>query len=189
MIRRTTPAPVFSKDPVAVLNHVKELPPPGRLFGESVATKAVSLAVGAVLAAFTVAVFVPSVTLATVRASPAGVIDSGAMLPFVQLGGDVATVPMSTACFPRLGFVPLSPDDRIRSQVVPLNAMLYDSALTVPADGASSASAEIPSDSKRSHVVPFQTIMNACVGTAFVGLACAVAGGVVASHAHSARGV
>ena len=61
IIRRTTPAPVFSKDPVAVLNHVKELPPHGRLFGESVATKAVSLAVGAVLAAFTAAVFVPSV--------------------------------------------------------------------------------------------------------------------------------
>jgi hypothetical protein len=61
MIRRTTPAPVFSKDPVAVLNHVKELPPPGRLFGESVTTEAVSLAVGAVLAAFTAAVFVPSV--------------------------------------------------------------------------------------------------------------------------------
>ena len=60
-MRRTTPAPLLIVLPVAVENQEKELPPHGRLFGESVATKAVSLAFGAVLAAFTVAVFVPSV--------------------------------------------------------------------------------------------------------------------------------
>ena len=48
IIRRTTPAPVFSKDPVAVLNHVKELRHLAGCLGKH-RDQRVSLAVGAVL--------------------------------------------------------------------------------------------------------------------------------------------